>query len=196
MRSAKVVLVQGCALVAVSGLACVGSSPRVNPEEGQAVSPVTREATLPAPAVAREAATPTAPLAAAPPVSAAPPSGTAASSVAVAQPQPAPECEGKWTRLEVTDAMVEEKEGKHVLTVKAKTLSHGWKVELRPLEEPQKGYVEYEVVGLPPEAAAGTPASLAHAAAEEKTVSQIVDLSGKSDQPVLVYGIQATIFAQ
>jgi hypothetical protein len=96
---------------------------------------------------------------------------------------------GQWVRVPVSDAKVETKDGKQVLTVKAKTPGSGWKLEVRPLPGNDPSVKELEVVGTPADARTG-------GSLEEQIVAYPMNLGDKPNQPVLVHGAGAAIFAQ
>lgn len=58
---------------------------------------------------------------------------------------------GKWVRLTLTSVDLDRQEGKHVITVKGKAPSAGWKAEIKPLPGTESATREFELVGLPPE---------------------------------------------
>jgi hypothetical protein len=91
-----------------------------------------------------------------------------------------------WRRLTVIAAILEPGEGKKVLTVRTKTPSAGWKIEIRQLPGKEDEIREFEVVGLPPASEEGT--------SEEHTLRETLDLGDKVDH-VLVHGSEGAFFA-
>ena len=115
-----------------------------------------------------------------------------AATAADAPPGQKPAVPGQWTRIAVVDAKLETRDGQSTLLVRIKTPTPGWKVEVRPLPVTDPGVSELEVVGRGPEGPAATVATVT----EERTVTHPIHLGDKANQPVLVHGAGAAIFAQ
>ncbi len=117
---------------------------------------------------------------------------TGSSTTAADAPGQKPATPGQWTRIAVVDAKLETRDGQSTLSVRIKTPTPGWKVEVRPLPVTDPGVSELEVVGRGPEGPAATVATVT----EERTVTHPINLGDKANQPVLVHGAGAAIFAQ
>jgi hypothetical protein len=106
--------------------------------------------------------------------------------VSAAPPAPAP-VPGKWNLVEIKDLKVEQKDNKSLIAARVALPSLGWKVEIRPRASTQKDFLEFEVVGMPPDGPAA-------AAIEERPVS--LQLDSVPTQIIIVHGLGGVIFPQ
>ena len=61
----------------------------------------------------------------------------------------------KWVRLQLTSVDIERRGDAHVITVKGRLPSSGWKAEIKALAVTESATREFELVGLPAEGTSG-----------------------------------------